>query len=1744
MKPPKYASIIDSLIHFAEATPEKRVYTILNKACEETDQVTFGALYQRVGNVAKNLIARGYSKGQPVALTASSGMEFITVFLGCLMAGVIPVPLPTPRGKRQMDRISSIFTRYGFHTVIADGESAVLFADQQHIQLVPSHILFEAGERCVLPKRHSEDLAFLQYTSGSTSQPKGVMVSHGNIMSNEAAIYSGFGHDSDTVILGWLPFHHDMGLIGNMLHPIYAGVPSVVMSPMDFLRNPASWLQMIHRYRATTSGGPNFAYDLCLAAIRPEHIEGVDLSSWRVAFNGSEMIQERTLSLFSRQFKPFGFSKKSFLFCYGLAEATLYVTGQAYQDDAIHRETHKANIACGDTEEDTELIVVNPESREVLEDQQEGEIWLRGSSVAHGYWQDEENTTAVFKAHTAAGEGPYLRTGDLGYWRKQQLHISGRLKNLMVIRGRNVHPVDIEAAIHDEYPQFAAYRTAIFSVRENDDDRVVIIQEIAKHKAEADWLQLLFEPLMARVASEFQVDVKAVMFVRENLLPRTTSGKIQVALARKMFLAGGFTAICSYVNETQVCADDSAPGFTVAEDRELNAEFIEQTVKTFLTLPYIDANKPLMEYGLDSLKAVRLSHTLADIGVDVSVAALLQGMKLTELCQQALSSQKALSSTTPDSLQDQMLSSAPLSLEQENIWIVQHINPDDCSYNIPVLLRVQGQQSEAELYQALSAVCASYTSLNTRFTEGESGIRQHCDGALEQPPISTLDLSALTEAEQQQAVQKRYDQQAQQAFVLLEEPSYRAQLIRCSDELSYVLLTIHHIACDGWSFNLFKRDFAIALNALRDDQMPQLGVCIDRSQFAYAQQQRDHLRDDSCDYGLNLLKGLTATPALSPLWRDTGHDTTSAPNGAELRKTLSTEQSVRLRQYCQQQGVSLASTLLGVFHALIHRYTGETDTAINYVGANRQSAHHRNAFACFVNTMVSRAQFEPDTSLNALCNAVQAQLNENFQHESYPFVALQRAAEQAGFDYGSPLSRYFFVMQNAPTGIDEITGLQIDLVPQANQYAMYDLVLEVLANNDDIELKLEYRRDAVPESLVQCYLATLEQLIECLGPEAIAIDQLAFSDQAQTLTPSLTDDWVVNHRFDVLQAIRARAQSHPERTALVDGARSLSYAELIDRVDQVSASLLQHPLAEHGQERSLTIVLPCVREAQYFINLLACLAVGACYVPLDLTQPESLIDDLLESVQADFILGRGVIPEILSKHQNYYVDAEQLALRDDAQRSALSPDPEQAAYLIFTSGSTGKPKGIRVSRRSLNSFVVQAIELFALTPHDRVLQFSALNWDTSSEEIFPCLARGACLVLRSQERVEPFAQLLALSEEHQISSWNIPSSYWQSLAQDLRQNQRQLPASLRLIIVGGEPLTEEGLRRWYQDHGTRVTLLNTYGATELTSISMAWDLRAYAQETSAHQHVPIGRPLANTKAYILNSDGQEVATGGVGLLHFSGPGLALDYHADETLTAQRFFVHPSLQQRLYNTGDYAYRDVDGTTYLIGRNDSYIKRRGVRIDLNMLSHAVQDLSGVEYAQAVAEKHGEKGNDITLYLSLHSGYVPETRRHIRMALEHSIPQHSQPDHIRFVTELPRLSNGKVDLQTLMQQSQTLFVDNDSDVAEPLSESLTEQAVAEVWRGILGHQNFSLNSAFNQVGGNSLLILQLKSALEDRFALEIPVTELFAQPTCRQQAAFIDRRRESNTTSTDQDLFSLLNALENDQVDLSTVKKTLNL
>ncbi|HEY2914034.1 MAG TPA: condensation domain-containing protein, partial [Candidatus Angelobacter sp.] len=977
--------------------------------------------YKELDVHAKAVAVRMLELAQPedrALLLYAPGVEFLPAFFGCLYARIIAVPAYPPHRNRNLLRLLAVIRDAQPKLILTTSDlvakirAAMAESDAfRGIQLVATdEVPLGCAHEYKRPVVERDTVAFLQYTSGSTKSPKGVMLTHENLLHNAAAVYQAVEQRSSDSYVSWLPVFHDMGFMAGVLQPLYAGSPCIQMSPAAFLENPVRWLKTISRYKATTSGGPNFAYDLCVNKISETERAQLDLSSWTVAFTGAEPIRAETIERFTAAFAPYGFRENVFYPCYGLAEATLMVSGghrvanpvvRRYEKKSL--ENHQVNLAregspsnalvgCGSSLPDQEIAIMDP--LQLNPASEIGEIWVKGLSVAKGYWNSPEETAHTFRAFIeSSGDGPFLRTGDLGFIDNGELFITGRLKDLLIIRGQNHYPQDIEFTVEQCDAILHPGCGAAFSIDFNGEERLVTVQEAANRKDNdlAKTIQLIRQ----KIAEVHELAPCAVVLVRTSTIPKTSSGKIQRHACKAAFLSNSLKVIKEWrEGETEGQVSPQAP----LESRAARL-IAELALKLGTDSATIDVNQPLTAYSLDSLTAVELAHNLqAEFGIDVKWADLFEGMTVADILN------KAEPASRPVVTDKQEI--YPLSHGQKALWFIHQMAPASAAYNIARALRITSVINVPALRDCFQTLVDRHPSLRTTFSSaGNQPVQQVEQGS--KVFFQHVDASKWNESDLAEVLL----QESHRAFDLSRGPVFRVHLFRRSENEHVLNLAVHHIVADFWSLMVLLEEVGKLYEAYCQKTQAQLqplpfsyadSIAWHHQQLAGAEGER--LRS----YWMRELSG--EIPPLN-LPADHRRPRVQTYSGSSLPFTLGKRLTQQLKELGAQQQSTLFMTLLAGFQVLLHRLTSQKQIVVGSPTTGRPRVEFSNVVGYFVNPLPLRADFSEQPTFSQFMAQLRKTVMGAFAHELYPFPLMVEALGIPRDFSTSPVFQTMFVFQ-------------------------------------------------------------------------------------------------------------------------------------------------------------------------------------------------------------------------------------------------------------------------------------------------------------------------------------------------------------------------------------------------------------------------------------------------------------------------------------------------------------------------------------------------------------------------------------------------------------------------------------------------------------------------------------------------------------------------------------------------------------
>lgn len=1593
-----HTTLTDLLRYRASMTPARHAYSYLSDGEANEVRWDYGELDRRARSIAAWLQSVG-AEGSRALLLYPPGLDYVAAFFGCLYAGVVAVPAYPPQRRRGVPRIRAILadSRAEFAlatTVIRNAltrviEKGAAYEDLAALQWLNTDQIEPGVEsHWTHPRLTPDTLAFLQYTSGSTGTPKGVKVSHGNLLHNQRAIQESFGHTSDDVIVGWLPLYHDMGLIGNILQPLYVGASCILMSPIHFLQKPVRWLSAITKYRATTSGGPNFSYELCVRQVTDAQRADLDLRSWSVAFNGAEPVRAATIERFSKRFGTCGFRSQAFYPCYGLAEATLLVTGGTKgaglvvrsngagsgSDEALHSSKARDNriVGCGWARAGQSVRIVRPDSGIACPDGQEGEIWVEGPSVAQGYWENEEASKATFQATLArGGEGSFLRTGDLGFLHDGDLFVTGRMKDLIIIRGRNHYPQDIERTVEECHRSLRPGGCAAFSITEAEEEQLVVVQEVSPRAGTLD-IPAITDAIRQAVAHVHEVAVSAIVLIKAGSLPKTSSGKVQRSLCRTQFLARSLATVGE--STLKIAPDapalvDETPASELGENEDLEATLAEIWSQV-LNRPTVGPQDDFFALGGDSLRGLQMVARVQEVrGIEVPLERLFEHSTLAAFTAFVGSVFPAPVESSGDPITKRAREGTlPLSFSQERFWFFEQLSSGSSINNIPVALRLRGPLDVEALRSAVNEIVRRHEILRASFTLVD-GRPSHVIAPHLSLPLAIEGPIAWGNAQRDADILLVLQAEACRPFDLTAGPLIRCRLFRLAETDHLLSVTLHHIVADGQSMEIIRRDLFTLYAAFKHKRVVSLPA-LPLQYVDVAAWQRRQVGSDVERRQLEFWRSrLDGVPPLLTLPWDYSRPAAQGHRGARYSWTISPATSERLQNLGRRYRVTPFMLLLSAFALLLSRYSGQTDFCIGTPVANRGRRESEELVGCFVNTVALRMKLDGNQLFSDFLHHVRKTVLEAQAHQELPF---ERLVDELGVarELGhTPLFQVMFVLEETPSEAARLDALDLSRLPVSTGTSVFDLTLEMVRKPDGgVDAVFEYSTDLFADSTIARMAGHLDELLRQLvaAPDGHLNEcpMLSRAEQAAVLAlgkgpqkPALQDSCL--HRL-----IEAQTGLTPDAPALDRAQGTVSYDELNRR-----ANRLARYLRLQGIGPDMTVGLCVDRSLELAVGLLGCLKAGAVYVPMDPAYPIERKAAILRDAQPSIILTqarqRGALPAHVSAIFHLDEQWETVTSLPD-HNLPTGPHPDQLAYLLYTSGTTGQPKGIGISHRALTNHGLATREAYGLSAEDRVLQFASASFDVVVEECFPTWLAGGTVVLRPDVPVPAYGDFSDDLRTRQVTVVNLPTPYWAGWIEELERTAAALPPSLRLTIVGSEKVQVDDLRRWRRLAGS-CAWCNAYGPTEATVTASIYPLEIGSPRPE-WRTVPIGWPIANVDLYVLDCHCQPVPIGVPGELYIGGAGLARGYHRLPALTAERFIPHPFSVDggaRLYRTGDLARRRADGQLEFLGRGDDQVKIRGFRVELQDIESHIRLHPQVKDARVWFES--DKGADWSTLLA---------------------------------------------------------------------------------------------------------------------------------------------------------------------------------
>ncbi|MFO0760430.1 MAG: non-ribosomal peptide synthase/polyketide synthase [Byssovorax sp.] len=1604
-------------------------------------EITYRELDRRATKLARHLRDRGVTQGAPVGLYAPRSIDMIVAMLGILKAGGAYVPLDPDF---PVARLGFMMKDAAIQVIVA---SVPVDADLplDGVTVVKTHdhaeaIAAEDDARLALPLS-GEDLAYVLYTSGSTGVPKGVCVLHRNI--------ARLVIETDYVTLG--PGDRIAQAASSTFDAatfeIWGALltgAAVVGVPKDTALSPHRFADLLRAEKITTLFLTTALFNGIIREL-PSAFHTLDT----VLFGG-EAVDPQVVIEALRE------GPKRLLHVYGPTETTTFATWHHVE----HVPLSAVTVPIGQALANTRLHVLDG-ARKPCPIGVRGELYIGGDGVARGYLNRPELTAERFIQSPFDPKDRLYRTGDIVRWLPEgALEFVGRVDHQVKIRGYRIELGEIEAVLA-RHPEVRESIVIPWEYGPGDKRLVAYLVPNELPGPSSDDLKSFLE-------GELPDYMVPTAFVTLEAFPLNENGKIN----RKAL-------------PDPESVNTEGEGTYVAPRgpvEEVLAGIFADVLK--LPIERVGARDGFFELGGHSLMATQVIARIRDtFHVDLHVRTIFDEATLADLAMRVDEAMRAEHGIElPPLYPMERPEEIPLSFAQERLWFLDQLDPGNAAYHIPLAIRLEGPLDIGALDRALKEVVYRHEALRTTFTQvGDRPV-----AVIHEQSEITLSVARFPEASRDariEAARKEAVALVRAPFDLEKGPLLRARLFVLGPNDHALVIAMHHIIADGWSLGVLNRELGTLYAAFRSGrpaELPELQV-----QYAdYAIWQREWMTGEIEALQLAYwTERLSGAPAAIDLPTDRPRPPVPSLRGARKPFTFPADLAQGLKELSRAEGVTLFMVMLAAFDVLLHRYTGQDDIVVGSPIANRGRMETEGLIGFFVNTLVLRNRISGEQTYKELLHHVKDTCLGAYAHENLPFERLVAELSPTRDMSRSPLFQVMLVLQNVPEDAMSLPGLKLSSLGTESVTAKFDLLMAVVERGSALGGSLEYATDLYDPETIDRLLVHFETLLRSIvaSPDRKVKDLSLLPESERSI---LLDRWR-GARTDyprdasIHQIFGEQAAATPHAVALSAGGRAVSYQELDARSNQ-----LAHLLRERGVAPGAPVGLYLRRSPETFVAILGVLKAGGAYMPLDPDYPASRLAWMIEDAGLSLVLAAGPLPADLGVGAASVIDLS-------AEAGALSQRPTSAppsvsrgdslAYLMYTSGSTGTPKGVCVPHRAVVRLVKQTS--YAHFGEDVVfLQLAPLAFDASTLEIWGPLLNGGRLAIFPPERptLEQIGQVIAAEG---VNSLWLTAGLYNAMIDASPEGLRPL----KQLLVGGEALSPAHIHKGIELlPGVRI--INGYGPTEGTTFSVCHTIT----EEDARSFIPIGFPIANTFAYVLDEQRGLAPIGVPGELYVGGDGLGLGYLSRPELTAERFVESPfEPGARLYRTGDWVRYRADGALLFLGRRDQQVKLRGHRIELGEIEAVLAKHPAL--AEVVVVMREDNPGDKRLAAYLVAREVAPAAAELAAFLREKLPEHMIPSAFVSLDAMPLTENGKVDRAALPVPAASLGEATQIAPSTPIEEML-----AGIFAEVLGLPQVGAEDDFFALGGHSLLATTAISRIRAAFGVELPLRAMFEAPT----------------------------------------------
>jgi amino acid adenylation domain-containing protein len=1687
-----------------DAAAESQPATAFLLSAETRSTISSLELQQNCILLSCMLRQAGLAQGDKVAFLMDNGLLTVQLFLGSMYGGLVAVPLNVRAGVMQLAYMLEhcdakvVFTEEQYAALLGEALADV----RRDIRMIIANVdgpipAFETVSFVEPPPcPNAGDVALLMYSSGSTGKPKAAIHTHATVLAhgwNSIASHELTAADRSLLVL---PLYHINAECVTLIPTLLSG-GSVVVTHRFVVSKFWDWVDDL---RVTWS------------ALVPTII--AELVDWDDAKKGERAEAFRRIRFFRSSSAPLAPAlHRQFLDKFQLPLLQAMGSTEGGNVFSNPQPPAKNKIGSPGMAWGFEIKLVDRQGTE-LPDGEAGEIVLRGPALMKGYYKDPEGTAAVLDSEGWFHTGDLARRDEDGYF-----FVVGRSKELIIKGGVNIAPRQIDEVLESHSAVLEAAAVGVPDRYFGEDAVAFAVLRPGAAVSENELLAFC-ESRLGHFKSPSRI-----RFLKE--LPKGPSGKVQrLKLLDPAVLAA---AAGAGRNGNEIAhASDASQGNSAPTPVSVIEQIIAAAWAEVLSVPAVDAHTNFFALGGHSLLAIQcLSKLRGKLPIVLTINDFFENSTVAEqaeLVRQRLRDSHGRgegSSAThwEQSILEQFVPSTseetiprrnsslpyPLCQAQQRLWFMEQLSAGKPVYNEVEAVRLTGELNVNALVTALNMIVARHELLRATIAviDGVPHAVVHDDWPLH---FERIDLSVLSAAQRELETQRLLTEKPRALFNLESEPGIRVALVQLSDREHVLILMMHHIICDWSSEGIIWRELSALYRSLICGQpaaLPPLAI----THGDYAKWRQKRIADEEITADLAFWEEkLRDASSLLEVPADRVRPTMMSYRGNRLRWKLDGAMTEKLRRTSQQEKVSLFTIFAAALNSLLYRYTGSDDILLGIPLADRDQQELQSVVGFLLHTHVLRTRIAGNMSFRELLGSVQKGTLELYAHRAAPFDQIVRRLGQERSPGHTPL---FQVMLNWRDRDQQLSfigmeGLAVESLLAHSNTSKFDLLLFATDEGEEIWLEMEYNADLFDEDRITRMLGHYQAVLESATADpAQAVNNLEILPAAER--HQVLYEWngtAAPYHFDtfVQQLIEAQVARTPAATALVFDDAPLSYAELNAR-----ANRLAHHLRELGVKPDARVAVCAERSFEMVIALLATLKAGGAYVPFDPTYPAERLGFMIDDAAPVVLLTQPHLKGLFATLDRALPVIDLTETSAWSQMPASDPDPrdlglapQHLAYVIYTSGSTGKPKGVMVQHQGLCNRFDWMQSAYPTLPSDTMLQKTPFTFDVSLEEFFPPLLAGARLVISRPEGHKDPAYLAEVIAKNSVTITHFVPSM---LHMFLEYPGSASCTSLRRVVCSGEALPA-ALAQRFQQQLPGVELHNLYGPTEATVEVTAWKCPPGFKESV----VPIGRPIANTRMYILDEQRQPVPVGVPGELYIGGVQVARGYLNRPELTAERFLADPFTtgpDARMYRTGDLSRWQRDGNIEYLGRNDFQVKIRGFRIELGEIENELLRHAGVRQCVVTAQGGDTVDMRLVAYLVPADAKNAPSVEDLRAALQRRLPSYMIPSVFAFIDEIPLTSNGKADIKKLMQ-SEVKTAQRETPSEAPCDE--IEAELVQIWERVLNVRPIGVHDDFFALGGHSLIGVRLFASIKKIYQCDLELATLFQARTVRQLAALI--------------------------------------